>query len=144
MADTATDPVTPAPAAAAAQPATTAPATTPTPVPAPANPKLPNPRADIAQLVGRRQELQRDLEALEKQIYNYEGTYLKESPYGNVVRGWSAFKNPEARATFEITDSDRLFSNSSASGKQHVEVDPEEAEGKRKKRQRTSDKSKRA
>jgi hypothetical protein len=26
------------------------------------------------------------------QIYNYEGTYLREHWYGNVVHGWDAYK----------------------------------------------------
>ncbi len=76
-----------------------------------------NPRAEVARLAERRAELevvclwrggarrapfypdspdtrrpQRDLRSLELQIYNYESTYLKESPYGNAVRGWQAYK----------------------------------------------------
>eukprot|EP00039_Didymoeca_costata_P013639 m.210865 g.210865 ORF g.210865 m.210865 type:complete len:118 (+) comp15828_c0_seq2:73-426(+) len=72
-----------------------------------------NPRAEIVKLAEKRKELQRDLEVLETQIYNYEGTYLKESPHGNVVRGWGV-RPPNDN---EVPDSDRLFSMSSVTSK---------------------------
>ncbi len=96
-----------------------------------------NPRAEIARLAKRREELkvcdalapsqfgssphsrdlpphsvildvQHDLEQLELQIYNYEGTYLKESPYGNVVRGWTAYKFVFGARLFVLSSPDLL------------------------------------
>ena len=46
-----------------------------------------------------------DLEVLETQIYNYEETYLTESPHGNVVRGWGP-RPPDENAN-EVKDSER-------------------------------------
>lgn len=42
---------------------------------------------------------QRELMELEQQIFNYEGTYLRESPYGNAVTGWELLKYVLSNAT---------------------------------------------
>lgn len=80
-----------------------------------------NPHADYIELLARKEQLQRDLNLLEDQIFNYETTYLKESPFGNVVRGWAAYKDPSIQASYEMTVDDRLFSLSSVTS----QVQPE-------------------
>eukprot|EP00040_Diaphanoeca_grandis_P020482 m.108945 g.108945 ORF g.108945 m.108945 type:complete len:142 (+) comp27918_c0_seq1:284-709(+) len=72
---------------------------------------LPNPRAEIVRLTEKRELLQHELEDLELQIYNYEGTYLRESPYGNAVRGWRTQRAGEK--SMEVDEEERLFSTSS-------------------------------
>jgi hypothetical protein len=57
--------------------------------------------------------VQSDLDVLETQIFNYEETYLTESPHGNVVRGWGP-RPPDAS---EVKESERLFSNSSVTAR---------------------------
>ena len=41
---------------------------------------LPNPRSEVVRLAERRESLKRDLEQLERQIADYEASYLKSSP----------------------------------------------------------------
>lgn len=71
-----------------------------------------NPRAEIVRLSEKRTKLQHNLEELENQIYNYEGSYLKESPYGNAIVG---FRMDDLPKSTDIRPSDRIFSSSSVS-----------------------------
>jgi uncharacterized protein YeeX (DUF496 family) len=41
---------------------------------------LPNPRSEVVRLAERREAIKRDLEQVERQIADYEESYLKSSP----------------------------------------------------------------
>ena len=49
-----------------------------------ASKQLPNPRSEVVRLTERREMLKRDLDILEQQIADFEGSYLKTSPYVRV------------------------------------------------------------
>jgi hypothetical protein len=82
---------------------------------------------DIDQLRARKEQLEEDLRAIEKQIYDLEEHYIDETySYGNVIRGWDNFLTARVpRASVAIREStqqsksrrqpDRIFSQSSVS-----------------------------
>lgn len=59
----------------------------------------------------RKEELERDLAALERQIYELESRYLGLP--SNLVVGWSRFAQPPAATGRPAPDSSRIFSLSS-------------------------------
>ncbi|CBY20220.1 unnamed protein product [Oikopleura dioica] len=76
-----------------------------------------------AELVEEVESVRSQLKKLESQIFDFEGSYLRETlAYGNAVKGWSAegFKKAEvdqaANKKTEVKPNrkDRIFSNSSA------------------------------
>lgn len=73
-------------------------------------------------LIEERQTIQLNVQAIETQIYEFEGSYLREtSAYGNAVKGWTAkgFEKAETdlaanrKTETKPLPEDRIFSNSS-------------------------------
>lgn len=79
-----------------------------------------DPRQALIELVRQRSDLTEQLATLERQIYNFEGSYLEETAaYGNIVRGWDRYSThtlhrpAQVKRERKIKDTDRLFSKSS-------------------------------
>jgi len=78
-------------------------------------------RAELAQLLKKKEEIEKSLSDIEEQIYAFETSYLKQTQdTGNCIRGWSSClnsgsgnNNPIDKAS-KFRESDRLFSYSSA------------------------------
>jgi len=89
-------------------------------------PKKEHGDGDKNELIGlykKREELLKSLQDLEKQIYNFEESYLEDTQsYGNIVIGWENFnaesnrnrnKNDKKNQPKKIRTQDRIFSYSS-------------------------------
>ena len=69
----------------------------------------------LATQIGERSvELENEIQAIEGKIYDLESVYLRNSTYGDVVRGWNTQKRKNSHKKIEVKDRDRLFSISSA------------------------------
>merc|ERR1719316_2357663 len=75
-------------------------------------------------ILEKKQTLEEDLRAVEKQIYDLEGEYLQETVKdGNILRGWDGYLGKQAssgaiRRINRFREADRLFSASSATSAQ--------------------------
>ena len=95
-------------------------ATTPTtPNPGSSSSSL-DPKAALEEAIKKKREIERNLMDIEKQIYNFEGSYLEDTAiYGNVVKGWERYLTLKTATAADLCklkkfkDSDRLFSHSS-------------------------------
>lgn len=76
-------------------------------------------RAELAQLLKKKEEIEKSLSDIEEQIYAFETSYLKQTQdTGNCIRGWSNCLNVgsgnNTDKSSKFRESDRLFSYSSA------------------------------
>ena len=80
---------------------------------------------NIAELSAKKEELEKKLSDVERQIFDLEGSYLEETAqYGNVMRGWEGYLKKDTRSYGgpargrRCRDDDRLFSRSSTTAPQ--------------------------
>ncbi|CAI0558870.1 unnamed protein product [Linum tenue] len=79
----------------------------------------PNPAAMLSSLVAKREKLQEELRTIEKQVYEYETSYLQDSShFGNMLKGFEGFlssskNSSNLKRSRKLQAEDRLFSLSS-------------------------------
>ncbi|KAK9448954.1 histone acetyltransferase subunit NuA4-domain-containing protein [Limtongia smithiae] len=83
-------------------------------------------RRELRDTISKRRTLEKNLAVLEDQLFKFEGAYLEDTPNGNIIKGFDAYlksgtagaahgaSNNSIRRKATFTDSDRLFSLSSA------------------------------
>ena len=69
----------------------------------------------LSELQNKRASLLKNLLSVETSLYNLESSYLEETTFGNIIKGYDGFLNTRtpARRTTRTIDEDRLFSKSS-------------------------------
>ena len=93
---------------------------TPATTPNPSSSSSLDPKIALEEAIKKKREIERNLMDIEKQIYNFEGSYLEDTAiYGNVVKGWERYLTLKTATAADLSklrkfkDSDRLFSHSS-------------------------------
>ena len=70
---------------------------------------------ELQQLLQQKQLLNRNLENIENSLYNLETSYIEDSTYGNIIKGYDAFLNARTlqNRRQRPTEQERIFSRSS-------------------------------
>eukprot|EP01134_Creolimax_fragrantissima_P006838 CFRG6838T1 len=90
-----------------------------------------DPKQELEELLSRQHQIEDTLANLERQIFEYEGSYLEETQiYGNLFRGFDGFSNSsnvgDSKHLFrKFRQTDRLFSLSSCTSSSAVENGPD-------------------
>lgn len=84
-------------------------------------------RKELMQALPKKRAVDKQLAHIEVQIYNFEGSYLTETAAhsgGNIIQGFEGYlKNQSVtRRKYEISDTDRMFSNSSLTTQRSLEL----------------------
>ncbi|KAI0345993.1 NuA4-domain-containing protein [Trametopsis cervina] len=87
-------------------------------------------KKELMHALAKKRAADKQLASLEVQIYSLETTYLMDTTThsgGNIVQGFEGYlKNPPGgRRKYEVSEMDRLFSNSSMSYKKSLELSGE-------------------
>jgi len=84
-------------------------------------------RKELAEQLSKKRATERQLAQLEYQLYKFEDTYLHDTMAqsgGNVILGFDSYHKTQnsGRRRHEITDADRMFSNSSLTYQKSLEL----------------------
>jgi len=83
-------------------------------------------RKDLITALTKKRAVDKSLAVLETQLYAFEGSYLTEtaSAGGNIIQGFEAYLKPTgaSKKRHEVTDADRMFSNSSYTVQRSLEL----------------------
>jgi chromatin modification-related protein EAF6 len=72
-------------------------------------------KKQLKELLAKKRTLDRNLAAVEEEIYSREGAYLEDTPNGNVARGFDGYiKGGQNKRRSAPGEQDRIFSMSSA------------------------------
>jgi len=95
---------------------------------APVDPKAAyeNARKDLVAALQKKRAVDKSLAMLEQNLYAFESSYLSETSMsgGNIITGFDSYLKPTGanKKRHEITDNDRIFSNSSFSVQRSLEM----------------------
>ncbi|TDL23141.1 NuA4-domain-containing protein [Rickenella mellea] len=84
-------------------------------------------RKELIQALSKKRAVDKQLAQLEVQIFNFEGSYLADTTAhsgGNIIQGFDAYlKNQTGgRRKYEVSETDRVFSNSSVTYQKSLEL----------------------
>ncbi|KAF7796247.1 hypothetical protein EIP86_007421 [Pleurotus ostreatoroseus] len=84
-------------------------------------------KKELLEALTRKRAVDKQLQAIEVQIYSLESSYLTDTAAhsgGNILQGFEGYlKNPPGgRRKYEVSDADRMFSNSSVTHKKALEL----------------------
>ncbi|KAF8517345.1 histone acetyltransferase subunit NuA4-domain-containing protein [Gautieria morchelliformis] len=90
-------------------------------------------KQDLLDALARKRAIDRQLVSCEVQIYNVEASYLADTAGnggGNIIQGFDGYlKNPGvSKKRAEVSDADRMFSNSSSTYAKSLEMQAEESD----------------
>ncbi|KAJ7581178.1 histone acetyltransferase subunit NuA4-domain-containing protein [Mycena floridula] len=83
-------------------------------------------KRDLMSAIPKKRALDKQLAQIEVQIYNLEANYLNETAVhsgGNIIQGYENYlKQSITRKRYEITEQDRVFSNSSLTTQRSLDL----------------------
>ncbi|KAF8578082.1 NuA4-domain-containing protein [Ramaria rubella] len=90
-------------------------------------------KQELIDALARKRVVDRQLISCEVQIYNFEASYLADTAGnggGNIIQGFDGYlKNPGVnKRRSEVSDADRMFSNSSSTYAKSLELQAEESD----------------